>query len=170
MQNKAPKKRKNRKSLESDPCIWEASGGLIMPSGAVLSPLGQNRNIAVSLRFRLFDAVVSPCALYSLSTTPLTVQQLGKLDVVQRTMLRRVVGWVRVDGESWEITGSRMKRRLEAALTQHPIKDWSSKRNEHRDVLKHKVISGSLSVLCSLSFRWRPTVRRRGRPHQRWTD
>ena len=36
--NKWAQKRKNRKSLESDPCTWEASGGLIMASGVVPTP------------------------------------------------------------------------------------------------------------------------------------
>ena len=66
-----------------------------------------NRNIPVRLRLRLFDTVVTPVALYSLSTTPLTATQLEKHDVTQRKMLRKIVGWVRSTDETWAETGHR---------------------------------------------------------------
>ncbi len=76
---------------------------------------------AVKLRLRLFDTVVTPTAIYSLSTTPLTTIQLAKLDAVQRKMLRRIIGWIRFDDEEWETTGQRMKARLDAALHLCPM-------------------------------------------------
>ena len=130
----------------------------------------QNRNISIKLRLRLFDAVVTPSVLYSLATTPSTQSQLGKLDALQRKMSRRIVGWVRFDEESWQTTGHRMKQRLEAALAQHPITDWSVRRNDLRGSLTQQLENESLSRLCSLSHSWRPgRARRRGRPLQRWT-
>ena len=51
-------------------------------------------------------------------------------------MLRRIVGWVRFDDEAWQLTGHRMKRRLEAAFAQHPIEDWSVRRNGQRNSSK----------------------------------
>ena len=52
----------------------------------------------------------------------------GKMDVTQRRMLRKIVGWIRFDDEDWEVTGRRMKARLEAGLRQYPIKTWSERR------------------------------------------
>ena len=53
---------------------------------------------------------------------------MEKMDVTQRRMLRKIVGWIRFDDEDWEITGRRMKTRLEAGLRQYPIKVWSERR------------------------------------------
>ena len=131
----------------------------------------QNRNIPIHLRLRLFEAVVTPSVLYSLTTTPMTVTQLNRLDAMQRKMLRRIVGWIRIDDESWHDTGHRMKYRLARALEQHPVQNWSMKRNSRRDGLKQQICNKSVPNLCWLSFQWMSgDVRRRGRPLQRWTD
>jgi hypothetical protein len=130
----------------------------------------QNRGIPIHLRLRLFDTIVTPSILYSLATTPLTANDLGKLDALQRKMMRRIVGWVRCEDESWQTTGHRMKHRLEAALKQQPVRIWSERRNSQRDNLKQQVEGHELSALCSLSYWWWPgAVRPRGRPRQRWT-
>ena len=55
LQNKGPKKGKNRKSPESDPCTWGASGGLIMPS--VVVPTPQEPHFCIIL---LFFCKISP--------------------------------------------------------------------------------------------------------------
>ena len=64
-----------------------------------------NRKIPIHLRLKLFHTVITPAVCYSLATTPLTTAQLSKLDAVRRKMLRKMVGWVRFDDESWETTG-----------------------------------------------------------------
>ena len=92
-----------------------------------------NKKVPVKLRLRLFDTVVTPTVIYSLSTTPLTTAQLAKLDAVQRKMLRRIIGWIRFDDEEWETTGQRMKARLDAALHLCPMKPWSILRQEQRE-------------------------------------
>ena len=137
-----------------------------------------NRKIPVHLRLKLFDSVVSPTALYSLSTTPLTETQLQKLDGAQRKMLRKIVGWVRYEDEEWNITGSRMKQRLDAALTRRPVADWSAARDNQRARLIRKATREETTGIVCRVFSWalRPTLpafityRRRGRPACRWTD
>ena len=81
----------------------------------------QNKNIPIRLRFKLFDATVTPTVLYSLSSTPLTSGQVGRLDACQRKMMRKIVGWTRLNDEDWSVTGSRMKAKLEAAMQLHPV-------------------------------------------------
>ena len=130
-----------------------------------------NRKICLALRLRLFDSCVSPSVLYSLSTTPLTAAQLERLNATQRIMLRKIVGWVRWDDESWSETGHRMKAKLTEALRQHPVKNWSDVRNQQRTGLLHRIEHGFCpSMLCAVHS-WQPsTSRSRGRPKQRWTD
>ena len=143
-----------------------------------LSTSLMNRKIPIHLRLKLFHSVITPIICYSLTTTPLTATQLSRLDVVQRKMLREMVGWVRFDDEDWEITGQRMKARLEAALTRFPIPDWSMVRQNGVDRLLRNIESGSAPVVLQLTFRWDPrrnpeeiiAYRRRGRPLQRWME
>ena len=89
-----------------------------------------------------------------------------------------MVGWVRFDDEDWEITGQRLKARLEAALTRFPIPDWSVVRQNGVDRLLRNIESGSAPAVLQLAFRWDPrrhpeeviAYRRRGRPLQRWME
>ena len=137
----------------------------------------QNRHIPITLRLKLFDAVITPTVLYSLSSTPLTSTQLERLNACQRRMLRKIVGWRRVGDESWASTGGRMKARLDAALQRHPITEWSICRNNRRDALVQRAAEGSAPKYASLAYRWTPTetaepneplpCRSRGRPRQR---
>jgi len=130
-----------------------------------------NKRIPLHLRCKLFSSVVSPSALYSLSTTPLTETQLEKLDATQRRMLRKMVGWVRFDGESWEEVGHRMKARLAAAMEKSQVQPWSHFRNLQRDEMIQRLRSGNGPSLACLAHAWMPgSIRPRGRPRQRWSD
>ena len=50
-------------------------------------------------RLKLFHATVSPTAMFGLASLPLTQRFLHKLDVVQRRMLRSIIGWARIPSE-----------------------------------------------------------------------
>ena len=141
----------------------------------------ENKNIPLKLRLKLFDAVVSPTILYSLSTTPLTSAQVEKMDVTQRRMLRKIVGWIRFDDEDWEVIGRRMKTRLEAGLRQYPIKTWSERRANLVQKLLDKIANAPDDDLRKAAFNWNPSVigeyfdgshpyRAPGRPRQRWYE
>ena len=86
-----------------------------------------NKNISIKLRLKLFDAVVSPTLLFGLSTLPVHATTMEKIDIVQRKMIRKMVGWVRYDTETWKCTMHRMKLRVQQALQQHKIRSWSDR-------------------------------------------
>lgn len=69
--------------------------------------------------------IITSTALYSLETTAMIDSLNHRLDVTQRLMLRRMVGWISYAGETWEDRGRRMKMRLEKALQKYPMDDWS---------------------------------------------
>ena len=69
----------------------------------------------MQLRLKLFDAVVSPTALFALSTVPLTSALISQLGIAQRKMLRSIVGWVRLPSDDWADTMRRMRQRLDRA-------------------------------------------------------
>ena len=79
-----------------------------------------NKHVSLRLRLKLFHATVFPTAMFGLSSLALTQKHLHKLDVVQRRMLRSIVGWVRIPDEPWEITMRRMNERMEHAASLHP--------------------------------------------------
>ena len=139
-----------------------------------LAPTLLNRKLPIILRLKLFDSVVSPTVTYSLSTTPLTGVQLSMLDATQRKMIRRMVGWVRFDDESWEVTGQRMKARLESALHRFPVRPWSVARAAQRDQIVHKLQSGLAPRVAQMAYQWSPAdaalQRGPGRPRQRWYE
>ena len=139
-----------------------------------------NRNVNIKLRLKLFDTAVSPCLLYALETCPLTNAQLEKIETVKRKMLRKIVGWVRIDDESWQDTGSRMKQRLESALSQFYIEEWSSRIIARKEKLLSRLESLEASTLSCLSHNWsvhdcahlnaHHPGRHRGHPCCRWYD
>ena len=54
-----------------------------------------NRHVPMKLRLKLFDAIVSPCALFGMSVLPVYQKMMDKFDITRRKMLRKMVGWVR---------------------------------------------------------------------------
>ena len=80
--------------------------------------------LPVQLRLRLFSSVVTPSVLFGSSVLSLTQTQLHRLGTVQRRMLRNIIGWVRVDGEDWHDTMSRMKSWMARASLQFLVTPW----------------------------------------------
>ena len=91
-----------------------------------------NRHVDIRLRLRLLDAVVTPSALYGLSTAPLTATALERLGVAQRKMLRLMVGYVKFTDDSWDDMHRRMSgkishRDMEGRSVQTQAKtDWQN--------------------------------------------
>ena len=75
-----------------------------------------NKHVNVKLRLKFFNAVVTPAMLLSLHTLALTKVQLDNINVLQRKMLRTIVGWVRLNGEDWSDTVRRMNHKFNVAL------------------------------------------------------
>ena len=115
-----------------------------------------NPNVSVKLRLKLFDSVVSPCVLFGLGALPIHQQCQEKVDITQRKMLRRIVGWRRIPEEEWSVTMSRMKMRVNAALDQWPIKPWSfcSKASRWKHACRVKMTEPTKWV--SLACKWVP--------------
>ena len=63
--------------------------------------------------------------LFGLATLPLTKVCLQKLGVVQRRMLRSIVGWVRIhDDQNWRDIMVQMNHRMAIANILFPMEDW----------------------------------------------
>ena len=86
-----------------------------------------NKHVAIKLRMKFYAAVVTPTMLSGLHTLALTAVQLSKLESIQRRMLRSMVGWIRIQDETWHDAKSRMNTRVATALRQHPIETWTTR-------------------------------------------
>lgn len=84
-----------------------------------------NKNISIKLRLKLFDATVTPTILFGLAILPLSKASLKKITIVQKKMLRKIVGWIRFGEEAWDITMRRMKYRVNQTLQQYPMAWWT---------------------------------------------
>ena len=114
--------------------------------------------------------------MYALEAVALTNSLLEKLDGVQRCMLRRMVGWICYEEDTWEERGHRMKMRLQTALSLHPVTDWSGKWGHRRQNLKDNMHIAPRWTRAS--YEWNPQAcgvhnnhipyRNVGRPRMQW--
>ena len=98
-------------------CGWMKYNGL--------QHIFEDKHVPIRIRLKLFGAVITPTILYSLETCPLTENLQELLNIVQRTMLRRLVGWVCTNDDTWEERGRRMKNRMSSCLSRYHINEWS---------------------------------------------
>ena len=99
----------------------------------------------------------------------MTLANERRLDVVQRKMLRRMVGWVSsTEDDTWRDIGRKMKLRLERCLTAYPLTDWSALVSERKAALLAS--SQNWPLWTKLATEWIPLggFRTPGRPRKRW--
>ena len=118
--------------------------------------------------------------LYSLKTVAFTEKAFSKLDVVFRSMLRKVIGWKMSADSSWEERGREMKIRLDHVVSKFKLAAWSKQvQKRQRDIMK-RMSDGKLPKLTEKAILWQPPAcqhlnapgvrRKRGRPRTRWYD
>ena len=138
-----------------------------------------DKHVDIKLRLRLLDAVVTPCALYGLTTAPLTKQDVEQLAVTQRKMIRLIVGYVKLPSDSWEDMYRRMRTRVDRALEKHQIRMWADTLQKNREQLSRQLSAGERCTLTCKIANWNPTAirdekltshpsRGRGRPLVAW--
>ena len=96
-------------------------------------------------------------------------------------MMRKMVGWVRLEGEMWEITMRRMKHRVNRALVQRPTMWWTQRLAKYIWNFAVRVKSASDDTWLAQSTKWKPDIiddvscaflpnRCRGVPRLKWDD
>ena len=58
-----------------------------------------DHNVPLRLRLKYFDACIGPSILFAIAVLPMTKGRLQELDKLQRKILRRIVGWRRIENE-----------------------------------------------------------------------
>ena len=106
---------------------------------------------------------------------------MDKIGICQRKMLRKVIGWVRYDGEQWETTMQRMKLKVENGMRQYLVKPWGGRIESMKTKYFQRLEGMEDRRWEKLSFQWEPTKvddnsqeyyahRCSGRPVLRWFD
>ena len=93
-----------------------------------------DHNVPLRLRLKYFDACIGSSILFAIAVLPMTKGRLQELDKLQRKMLRRIVGWRRIENEDWSITMKRMNDRLDQGQRLFYCEPWSIRfaRNQWR--------------------------------------
>ena len=100
-------------------------------------------------------------------------------NIVQRRMLRSMIGWRRFTDEPWEETMRRMKRRMADALHHYPLSSWSERFHRNRWRYAIHVVNNEKNRLPFWIAQWVPLLdpisiympyRGPGRPRLRWDD
>ena len=140
-----------------------------------------DHNISLRLRLKMFTASIGPALMFGTPVLPMTKHHLQQLNILQRKMLRRIVGWRRIDGEDWKETMKRMNHRLEQGQRIYFCEPWSMifARSQWR-YIKHLMDAYPLlwaRIMCK--FNKYPTNdidcdflprRAPGHPRMRWDD
>ena len=134
-----------------------------------------NRSIPLQLRMKLFEATVTPTALFALPSLTLTATQYACLARAQRKMLRNIVGWVRTPDEPWDDTRTRMRTRLRPCW-QH-TRAWAITAAIRHWTWAGKVANMLVNRWARQAAEWQhpatttPAPKRpTGRPRTRWDD
>ena len=140
-----------------------------------------NRNISVKKRLQFFECCVNPSMLYGLLNFPMTKKMLRDMDITQRKMLRNIIGWRRIQSETWEDTMSRMKRRIQQTELLYKCKTWSTQYAKLQWRYVNHIMnthpSNWIKRLCDYTknlqqdpFSPISPMRRRGHPRCKWDD
>jgi len=92
------------------------------------------------LSLKSFDSVVSPAMRFRPATLSLTKGCLQKLGVVQKRMLRSILGWVRIrNGVTWRDIMVRMNRKLAIANVLFPMEGWEDRLFRSKFRIAHRI-------------------------------
>ena len=130
-----------------------------------------NKHVDSKLRLRLFDAVVTPVALYGLVASPLTQKDLSRLTSTQNKMLRMIIGWSKCNGQDWADAYRRMNSKVDAAVSRQPIRLWGCTLMAQRRITMQRADQNQTCFWVSIVSKWKPAPKRKvGRPRTRWSD
>lgn len=121
------------------------------------------------LSLKSFDSVVSPAMRFRPATLSLTKGCLQKLGVVQKRMLRSILGWVRIrNGVTWRDIMVRMNRKLAIANVLFPMEALQHKVFLFKLRLPNRMAGPVFSVgELEIEFLCKPPEKR-GRPSKHW--
>eukprot|EP00959_Pyramimonas_sp_CCMP1952_P231723 4843207-Pyramimonas_sp.AAC.1 len=134
-----------------------------------------SRRHALASRFKLFDTVITPAALYGSSAWTVKEDARKRLLTAWRKMLRKIVQVPRRCQETWVEYVIRSARECEKYMQKFGRRDWAAVQKGRKS---HFATAASNDTQATWSTRlpqWKPFFRTAaqrplGRPRKRWGD
>ena len=99
----------------------------------------------------LFHTCVSSCVLFATAIPPLSQTQIQSICIVQRKMLRRIVGWRQLDDEPCCDTMIRMNQPLTSAMQLHLFYQGEIQYADRDSVLR-AILKAIITILGSVAL------------------
>ena len=134
-----------------------------------------NKQVDVQLRFRLFDAVVTPCVMYGCVAWTLKSDGYRRLTVARRRMLRWMLRCRRLLDESWVDYIKRATYECESLGAACGMTDWGILYKQRKwkfagQSARRRDGRWTARLLKWIPWFWTAPFRRVGRPQLRWDD
>ena len=138
-------------------------------------PVLCSRRTKFEVKLKLFDAVVTPAALYGSEGLTLTGDMARELRTVWRRMLRTMLAPARQPEETWVDYIQRSTRLIEAHAAQSGHCSWEILPKSRKWKFAGEISRSNVGKWSTRLLSWRPffrcmPYRRAGRPVTRWTD
>ena len=130
-----------------------------------------SRTYPLRQRLALFEQVVTATILYGSASWTMTTARSQLIRSVQRPMLRRVVGIVQQDGETYVEWIQRSSHVAEALYLRNGGESWVKQQRRRYGRWAGHVARAEEGRWSNRLLYWHPQgARRPGRPVKRWTD
>ena len=126
-------------------------------------------------RFKLFESIVTPTALYGSACWTITADTRSSLRTTWRKMVRKIVQVPRREKESWVMYIKRATRECEKCVCMLGGHDWVYTQDQRKRQFAEATATNNRGKRSSRLLTWKPffrTVACRpwGRPRKRWGD
>ena len=134
-----------------------------------------SRKLGFAAKMKLFEAVVTPVALYGCATWTVTVTMGTALKTVWRRMLRMMMGTRRDTNEDWVEYAQRATHIAEEQATKLRLKDWATQQRYQKWRFAGQVARNTSNKWNTRLLQWLPFFRcnpqrKVGHPYGRWGD
>ena len=117
-----------------------------------------NHDISLKLRLKLFNMCISPVALFGMGVSVLTRKILEDFAVVQRRILRSIIGWSFNSNDSYKDTMHNMKLKMQRAMQLYFVEPWGQRMLKQQINYALHLSSMESSHPARLLLDWNPTL------------
>ena len=130
-----------------------------------------DKSIPLKLRMKLFNAVLTPTALYGCCSWVMTEERAALLRAVQMKMMRSIVAQRRRPEETWVEWVQRATHVAKDVMAEHSVPNWDDLQHQRVLLWKDRIDTLAGSRWTTSVLDWQPIGRRsRGHPRTRWID
>ena len=134
-----------------------------------------SKRICFKTKLRLFEATVTPAALYACESWTLTGEMARQLKSVWRSMVRKMFSQTKLPDEDWVAYVQRATHAAESLALKSGLRRWDCEYRTRKWNFAGDTARSDANKWSTRLLQWQPffrctPVRRVGRPATRWTD